>query len=289
MKFRIFLAFALTLTVSATHTRELTIAAWNLEHLNADGAEGCIERTQSDYEIITKHIHEMRFDVVALQEIKDVAAARRVFSGEEWNIELSNRRASEPDRECWGAAGRMLQHLATGFAIRKGIDYVRHEDYSDLTTGNDFQRFGTDITISSTQSVRLLSVHLASGCWGPPQDEDPQRSATCETLDQQFDHLAAWIDDRRAHDENFVVLGDFNRRLAMQDDWGWKKLVAANADIALLTGNLEAKCDPRYTDLIDHLIVGGSTEELVVMNSVREGERVAESPDHCSVSARFTL
>lgn len=289
MKFRIFLAFILVLTVFGTHARELTIAAWNLEHLNADGTEGCIERTETDYEIITEHVEEMRFDVVALQEIKDVAAARRVFSDEDWNIELSNRRASEPNRECWGAPGRMLQHLATGFAIRKGVEYVRHEDYSDLSTGNDFQRYGTDITVGSSQSVRLLSVHLASGCWGPPQDKDPERSATCETLNEQFDHLADWISDRHADDENFVILGDFNRRLAMSNDWGWEKLVAANSEIALLTSELEANCDPRYTDLIDHLIVDTATRKLVDKKSIREGRRVAESPDHCSVSARFKL
>ncbi len=289
MDSRIVLASLLMLSLGSLQAKDLSIAAWNLEHLNADGAQGCIDREPNDYSIITDHVQSMGFDVVAVQEVKDVAAARRVFSEADWNLEISERPKSEPNRECWDAPGRMLQHLATGFAIRKGIEYTRHDDFVALGVDNDFQRWGTDISIDGERPLRLLSVHLASGCWGPQQDEDDSRADICETLNQQFDLLGTWVSTRDANDEDFVVLGDFNRRLSLDNDWGWQKLTKVNAELSLLTGELEAQCDPRYKDLIDHLVVDASTASRVDMSSVREGKRVAQSPDHCSVSARFAF
>ena len=267
----------------------LRIAAWNFEHLNADGSEGCIDRTDEDYELLRQSVRKQKFDVVAFQEVNDLAAAETVFSPTEWNLEISKRPQREPTRECYDSPGRFLQHIATGFAIRKGIDYKRHTDVKELGLGRNFHRWGTDISIESESNLRLLNVHLASGCWGSREDEDEGRATTCANLRTQFETLVEWRDARIGANDSFVILGDFNRRLAVPQDWGWTMLNTKDRTLELLTTAGGSKCHPRFTEFIDHIIVGDLTGSLLVENSFREGPRVADHPDHCAVFADFEL
>ncbi len=269
--------------------KELRVAAWNLEHLNANGDEGCITRTQADYDNIASTVDKMQYDVVAIQEVKDEAAARRVFSSGEWEIELSKRPPMKNLRECWGLSGRYLRHLGTGFAIRKGISYRRNPDFEVLGLNDDFQRWGTDITLLEGKEVRLLSVHLRSGCWGAEQDEDDERKETCQTLRQQIEKLAEWRDERLSEQERFLILGDFNRRLAVSDDWAWNLLSPKESSLHLVTDSIETKCDPRFDELIDHIVADTSAAELISASSTTEGPRIGEHPDHCSVSTVIRL
>ena len=273
----------------AVGAKELRIAAWNLEHLNADGSEGCIERTEADYNLITDSINKLEYDIVALQEVKDETAARRVFSKEEWNIEMSKRPAKPADRECWGAPGRYLQHLGTGFAIRKGIQYLRHDDVEALGLEDDFQRWGTDITIIGDTNLRMISVHLASGCHGASDDTREDKADICTKLRKQIDLIAKWRDERVEQGVPFIILGDFNRRLAVDGDWAWSTLSTDESPMFLVTGDIEPKCDPRYSELIDHIAADAKALELSVEGSALEGPRVDEHPDHCAVSSIFRL
>lgn len=269
--------------------KELRVAAWNLEHLNENGEEGCITRTQADYDNIAATVNKMQFDVVAIQEVKDEAAARRVFSSDEWEIELSKRPPMKDLRECWGLPGRYLRHLGTGFAIRKGISYRRNPDFEVLGLDDDFQRWGTDITLLEGAEVRLLSVHLRSGCWGAEQDEDDERNETCQTLRQQIEKLSEWRDERLSEKVPFLILGDFNRRLAVTDDWAWSILTSTESSLHLVTASVETQCDPRFDELIDHIVADSSAAKLVVENSTSEGPRIGEHPDHCAVSTIIQL
>lgn len=269
--------------------KELRVAAWNLEHLNANEKEGCLIRTQEDYDIISKSIEDLQYDIVAIQEVKDVAAARRVFSEKDWNVELSKRPPMKETRECWGLPGQYLQHLATGFAIRKGISYQRNPDYEAVGLDDDFQRWGTDVTILEGKKLRLLSVHLRTGCWGPTQDEDESRSATCDTLRSQIQELVLWRDARHEEEIPFAILGDFNRNLDVPDDWAWSALGSGGNQFHLLTGGIKAKCDPRYPRLVDHIALDDTALQLVVEGSTKEGPRVAEHPDHCAVYTTIQL
>ena len=99
----------------------------------------------------------------------------------------------------------------------------------------------------------------------------------------------AWADARRAEGSAFVILGDFNRRLAVRDDWAWRILSPPSAPLVLPTSELTTQCNPRYTELIDHLVLGGGAEALLVPGSVHESPRQGEHPDHCAVSADFRL
>ncbi|MCY3540388.1 MAG: endonuclease [Gammaproteobacteria bacterium] len=267
----------------------LRVAAWNLEHLNADGSEGCIDRTEADFTLMKQSILEQEFDVVAFQEVKDLAAAEKVFSPTEWNIEVSKRPHQEPNMECLDALGRFRQHIATGFAIRKGIDYERHDDVKSLGLGHNFHRWGTDISIKSGSNLRLLNVHLVPGCWSNTEDEDEAKKAQCADLRTQLEILVEWRDARLDGNESFAILGDFNRRLALPKDWGWTLLNTKDQKLELLTSAGGSKCHPSFSEFIDHIIVGDLNGSLLVKNSFREGPRIADHPDHCAVSADFEL
>ncbi len=102
-------------------------------------------------------------------------------------------------------------------------------------------------------------------------------------------HLKAWADRRRAKETAFVILGDFNRRLAVPGDWAWQLLSPPSAPLHPATSGLVTRCDPRFTELIDHLVMGVGAEAMLVTNSVRELPRLRPHPDHCAVSAGFIL
>ena len=292
--FSLAISFAIVL-VSSISAESIHIAAWNVEHLNEDNDAGCIPRTDDDYDYIAGRIADLNADVVAIQEVESATAAYRVFPESEWLIVMSDRpnnRGSDSGAICWGTEDKRLRHQATGIAIRRGIKFDTNPSYAHLAGDNPNQRWGTDVTIhTGNLSFRVLSVHLASGCWGAEQDVDSDRSNICTTLRGQVARLAEWIKQRDANNEAFVILGDFNRRLAITDDWAAAQLLDPDHNTTLVTANLREGveqadwCDARYPDLIDHILVSNTLVERINRDSIVEHPRIRESPDHCIISA----
>ena len=281
---------SLNLLCAAGQAAELRIAAWNLEHLNDREGRGCLPRERADYEAIARQVSELDADIVAFQEVENEAAARRVFPSSRWRIEVSSRPPTGPGRPCWDRPKQRLGHLATGFALRRGIDYHRHRDLSALGGADASHRWGTDITIMrGGRALRLLSVHLETGCWGAGQDRDPRRKETCDFLRDQVRTLALWIDARQEAGEPFVILGDFNRRLAVPGDWAWAMISSSAPALELAAAGRRSRCDPRFPEFIDHLVLGGGAETMRKAGSFREAPRKGPHPDHCAVSALFSL
>ncbi len=213
-----------------------------------------------------------------------------MFPASDWHVEMSRRPPMEQSPACRDRPEARLGHLATGFAIRRGVAYRRNEDLRSLGEEQAFQRWGTDITILEEKSeLRLLSVHLKTGCWGRKQDRDNGCRETCATLRDQIERLKAWADARRAEGMPFVILGDFNRRLALPDDWAWAVLSPRSAPLVLLTDGIKFRCDSRYPAFIDHLVAGGGAEVMLIGGSFREWPRRGPHPDHCAVSAVFRM
>ena len=279
---------ALLTPVSVGLAAELRIVAWNLEHLDDTEGAGCVGRTGIAYNELARRVAGLDADIVAFQEVENVAAARRVFPEPEWQVEMSSRPAMRTSQTCWDRPEAMLGHLGTGFAIRRGIAYRRHDDLEALGLGDPFQRWGTDIAVmAEDRELRLLSVHLKTGCWGAKQDRDSRRRATCSVLRKQVGRLRTWADAWRSEDTAFVILGDFNRRLTVSGDWAWALLSPPREALQLLTAGEPFRCDPRYPAFIDHLVAGGGAEAMIAPGSFREFPRRGPHPDHCAVSAVF--
>ena len=284
------IVLTLAVPLAACLAGELRIAAWNLEHVNDSDGAGCIPRDRAGYDALARRIAELDADIVAIQEVENAAAAGRVFPASHWHVEISSRPAMERPRRCRDRPQARLGHLATGFAIRKGIVHRRNDDVKALGMGHAFQRWGTDITVTEDgRQLRLLSVHLQTGCWGASQDRDGERAETCAVLRAQMLRLKAWADTRRAEGTAFVILGDFNRRLALAGDRAWRILSPASATLRLLTAGVAFRCDPRFRAFIDHLVVGGGAEAMAMAGSFREHPRQGPHPDHCAISAVFRV
>ena len=286
------LCLGLLLLFLAAHPRSasaLTLAAWNLEHLNAASHVGCVARRDADYEAIRTQIARLTPDLVAIQEVENKTAAARVFPAADWQVVLSSRPEVEQREPCRERPEKRLRHQATGFAIRTGIAFRRNPDLSSLANADPDLPWGTDITIHQGAGLRLLSVHLVSGCWGAEQDRDAERAAICETLRLQVGALKSWVEARQAENIPYAILGDFNRRLALDGDWAWRLLSSARRGLHLATAGLPTSCDPRYTALIDHILVSSDLVSRIVPDSIREIPRLGDHPDHCAIMLSLRL
>ncbi|MDE0114528.1 MAG: endonuclease/exonuclease/phosphatase family protein [Albidovulum sp.] len=290
MRIFLYAALALSFAASTGYTAEIKIGAWNLEHLNDSDMEGCKPRKQNDYALIRAHIEASGVDVVAIQEVENRAAARRVFPEDEWHLEISSRPDIGDIRECWGRPGQYLKHLATGFAIRRGLDYSRNRDLDGLALGNGFARWGTDITLGAGANIRMLSVHLRSGCWGAKEDAEERREEACREIRGQIDVLASWIEDLARRGQPFVILGDFNRRFTIPGDWAWMQLSSTTAgELQLATQGLNARCDPRFRHFIDHLVADSRAWKQIVPGSFEEVPNEYDHSDHCLIALKMTI
>ena len=116
-------------------------------------------------------------DVIALQEIDGVDAARTIF----------------PDHEFCFTKRRHVQNV--GFAIRRGLKFRCNRDYQALGLPENDVRWGADLTIEpgTPRETRLLAVHLKASCNRDPLTSD---RPDCRTLQRQVPVLEDWIDRR---------------------------------------------------------------------------------------------
>ena len=182
-------------------------------HLNDTGGEGWLPRTGPGYDALAGQVVALAADIAAFQEVEDTAA-RRVSPALHWHVERSTRPIQEPGRACWDRPEARFGHVATGLAIHLGVAYRRNDDLKSLGEGDASQGWATDITLTGGgRDLRLLAVHLKTGCWGAGEDRDGRREEACAVLHSQTMHMKDWGGVRRAEGTAFVVLGDFNRRL----------------------------------------------------------------------------
>lgn len=263
----------------------ITLASWNMEHLAERNASGCRPRTDADYAAMRAYVDALAADVVAFQEAESRAAAERVFDPSRYTIEIEQRVGTGRKGECGGRPGLTVNAQRTGFAIRKGLAFDRLPDVTDVQVGNPDLRSGVDVVVrpAGGKPVRLLSVHLKAGCSAGDRNE------ACPVLFQQVPAMERWIDARAAEDVRFAVLGDFNRRLAMPGDpvWAdWDDGVPAEADLSRAAGEQTARCNPRYRDFIDHIVLDRRAAADYVAFEERTFAADALS-DHCAIATRL--
>ena len=265
----------------------ITVASWNMEHLAEANESGCRPRNDADYAAMRAYVDALGADVIAFQEVESKAAAERVFDPARYTVVMEQRVGTGRKGECGGRPGLTVNAQRTGFAIRKGLAFDRQPDFTDIQVGNPDLRSGVDLIVRPARGkpVRLLSVHLKAGCTAGDRNE------ACPVLFQQVPVLERWIDDRAAEGVRFAVLGDFNRRLVMPGDavWAdWDDASPANADLARASGDQSARCNPRYKDFIDYIVLDrrAAADLLAFEEMSFAGDRLS---DHCAIAARRSL
>jgi endonuclease/exonuclease/phosphatase family metal-dependent hydrolase len=220
-------------------------------------------------------------DVFALQEFDGPSAAARVFPG--WD-------------SCFTARPNVQN---VGFVVRPGIPHRCNADYRELGLPEDDVRWGADMTLypGTAHEVRLLAVHLKSGCNRDPLNAD---SDNCRMLQRQVPVLEAWIDARAAEGARFAVLGDFNRRFDQEsapsrDGAGrivalWPEIDDGEPAGADLLDPAAGVTDPacRQQDPvrppIDHILLGERLAGSLVPGTYRMWTYPRDAqrwPDHC--------
>jgi endonuclease/exonuclease/phosphatase family metal-dependent hydrolase len=263
------------------------LAAWNIEHLAEANSSGCRPRTDADYAALRAYVDGLAADVIAFQEVESAAAAQRVFDPAIYTVVIEDRVGTNRRSECRGREGLTINAQRTGFAVRNSIPFERQPDFTDLQVGNPDLRSGVDLIIRPRggEPIRVLSVHLKSGC------SSGDRNEACAVLLQQVPVMERWIDQRAVEGVRFAVMGDFNRRLAMPGDavWAeWDDASPPNADLALASGEQPAQCNPRYRDFIDFIVLDrrATSDFRGFEEKTFDGEALS---DHCAVSARLSL
>lgn len=297
-KFINLLLIAITFVSPVAFAETLKVASWNIAWL---GSHEYNQRKEADYQKLARYARELDADVIALQEVESAKWAKKVF-GDEYDYFFTTKD--------W------VQRV--GVAVRKNSGYTAQAtEYIELDQG--LARRGMDVTLTKNgKSVRLLAVHMKSGCFDkaldqasitkmPASNEKEQYAKiACSELAKQAVKLEAWVDARAQEGVPFVLLGDFNRRFVKDialnysevqglwqtiDDQGPEALWAP-------TIKAESKCwGGYYKDYIDHIIFDPKAKTHYVPNSFEQlvfdekytRELSQTLSDHCPISVELAL
>jgi endonuclease/exonuclease/phosphatase family metal-dependent hydrolase len=263
-----------------TAPRRIVVATWNIAWLNRAPGEGEIPRREADYQRLARYAQRIGADVVALQEIDGADAARLVFDPARYEFHFTSD-------------GNYVQRA--GFAIRRGIAFTRNPDVLALAVGGT--RRGADVTLHlAGADLRLLSLHLKTGCWDDALETD---SGPCRILARQLPVLEGWIDARAREGMPFAVLGDFNRRFEAPDRF-WPEIDDGDPPGARLTdavAGVESRCwNGEFPRFVDHLVFGALASSWIETGSLRQvifdpadARHKRTLSDHCPLAVTLDL
>lgn len=203
-----------------------------------------LKRSKQDIAAMRRYARELDADVIALQEVDGADAARLLFRDHEF---------------CFSSRVSVQNN---GFAIRRGLPFACGTELTDLSLGDDVRR-GVELRLfpGTAREMRLLSVHLKSGC---ARDALDSSRANCRALHRQVQALEGWIDAQAAAGRPFAVLGDFNRDLLREPPGSsfWGEIDDADPPEADLVNTAEGhafrNCKPSQTfsGYIDYIVLG---------------------------------
>jgi endonuclease/exonuclease/phosphatase family metal-dependent hydrolase len=300
---------AVSVGVTQAASPPLKIATWNLEWFMTpetlraltpactprdaprDGARRGVPcdvahdltRSNEDIAAMRRYAQDLGADVIALQEVDGADAARLLF----------------PDYDFCFSGRIAVQN--NGFAIRRGLPFACGPDVIDLALADDVRR-GVELELypGTTRSMRLLSVHLKSGCARDPIDSG---KASCTELRRQIAPLEKWIDTQASGQKPFAVLGDFNRDLQNEPGGStlWADIDDANPDGSDLVNTADGQkfqncmTSQTFSGFIDYIVLGREMARgLVPASFGREIYRPHDAvrrklSDHCPVFIRLSV
>ena len=227
-------------------SRPLSIVTWNMNWLHREDQRGVTPRDAEDYEALARYARDLDADVIILQEVDGEEAIHRLFDPSRYRYHVSSRGD--------------VQRVA--IVYRSGLHVTRHPDVVELArVHSERLRYGVDLSVFDErgEELRLLGVHLKSGCFSSPIDgpyAPDESERACRTLAAQLPVVARWMRRRVAERTPFVIAGDFNRRLH-PDDEVWRRWHKGVPEAHLYSPTMwhRSRCwGGLYPELIDHLI-----------------------------------
>jgi endonuclease/exonuclease/phosphatase family metal-dependent hydrolase len=220
--------------------------SWNIQELAADKQiYDRPLRTAEEFATLREYRNCLQGDVFALQEVASPKAVAQVFPTDDYDICFSGQKNADelglapaydpaaiegirPDCFSKGdvlpgeVTDRAFQYVALTVRRGSGIAIVEMRDVPAISQINPEDgrqtRWGLEAVVERNGlRLRLLIVHLKSGCAAGPITDDLGQDEDCPGLAKQLPHLKAWIDKAAAETEPFMIIGDFNRRLDLED------------------------------------------------------------------------
>lgn len=273
----------------------IKLVSWNIEHLAEKNGEGCKPRNDNDYAQLRNFAMTLDADVIALQEVESKKAISRVFPESDWLSVISSRPANHtyPCRH----NHRPSTQQKTAIVIRKAIPFEALKDIKKLSLDIDGLRYGVAIRLTVfEQAIDILTVHLKSGCF--INNYTLATKKACLTLQRQSEILSTWIASKLKRKQAFIILGDFNHRLAAPHNQLWQDITQANGEPDSLVNSMTKliSCHPKYPAPIDHILLSPIAahyqrqgSEMVHFFEKATGSRKNKRPkamlsDHCPIS-----
>lgn len=277
------LLLLLLLLPTPGRAEQLKVATWNLNWFTERPAgdpslpADVHVRAPEDFDLLRQYATQINADVIAIQEVDGRAVAARIFPPDHYSIHMTH--------------DDVVQRV--GIVVRRGLTYDVNPDVTALDLGAGKRlRSGADIALHlSAGPLRILAVHLKTGCDDEPLTHTKRRS--CTELRAQIPPLQAWIAARQHEGVPFIVLGDFNRHMDGKD-----QLWAALSNTAPLVRATEGRSSPCWGSeaFIDHIIAGGAARDWMQLPTLRvlscreSGDDWKDRlSDHCPVSVQFLV
>ncbi|WP_413112845.1 endonuclease/exonuclease/phosphatase family protein [Thaumasiovibrio sp. DFM-14] len=284
------LLFCISWHALAWSNNTLTIVSWNLQWMSLK--QDKVIREPRDYQKFSQLITDLNPDIFAFQEVDSIEAIYKILPNSSYDVLLSGRDAPN--------SGRSQQY--TGFAVRNTLSYTVKPALTSLAP-NQRLRYGTVITLSGRRGTPLtiMNVHLKSGCFEEfnHKIENKGKRKSCVTLSEQFSSLKEWVSAHSDSQGHYMVIGDFNHRLATSKSY--HQWASFDASPTLVTGKLNASCYAknrrggynRYDELIDHAITDPALAAAIqtrgsvmqIQLSLKELKQFTLS-DHCPIMIR---
>ncbi|CAI3936376.1 endonuclease/exonuclease/phosphatase family protein [Commensalibacter papalotli (ex Botero et al. 2024)] len=287
-KFLLYVFYTLLLlTTRPGRATILKLATWNVEWLvsqkdtqNFPIPQDVNLRQSADFKMLLHYGGKLQADIIALQEVGSIETLNLIFPKDQYLFYISK----DP----------IAQH--TALAVRKNIfkDIKQNSDLTELSRIDRFRplRSGLDITLYTKQSsMRILVIHLKSGCQDYPLDR-PKLKPSCILLKDQQPIIQKWIQNRVKEKQAFIIIGDFNRVVSPQDLF-FKSL--SNIDLYFPTAYKANPCwEGNY--FIDGFIIDPNANKWFLPDSLRVMKYKEQSndaqnklSDHCPVSVKLLV
>jgi len=269
------------LSASGAQAEGFRVTTWNLEWFTQRPAgdpllpPDVFPKQDGDIAVLARYAARLNPAVAALEEVDDPALLARLFPPDRYRILITH----DP----------VAQRVA--LAVRRDITVQQNADLRTLDVtrpgSRRHLRSGLDATlIVGGRTLRVLGVHLKSGCWDRPYEH--ARQTACRQLAEQLPVLQDWVAARRAEGVPFLVLGDFNRQLKERDPF--LAALRGNGPLASATAGRASPCWGGE-DFIDQILAGGVAARWMEPGTLRvmvfheTGADMKERlSDHCPVS-----